>query len=170
MSTDTNVHPATRPAEETIPPVDSHMAAPRRDSRRIMGLDYGSITVGVAMTDALGITAQPIETITRPMENKLRRTLARIKELCDEFNVSTIVVGYPKNMNNTTGERALAAEEFSHMVEKRTGLPVVLWDERLTTIAADRALDDTGYSKYDRKKVIDQVAAVLILQSYLEAH
>ncbi len=142
----------------------------KRTNKRVMGLDYGSVTVGVAMTDALGITAQPVETITRPMENKLRRTLARIKELCDQFNVSVIVVGYPKNMNNTAGERAAAAEEFSHMVERRTGLPVVLWDERLTTVAADRALDDTGYSKQDRKKVIDQVAAVLILQSYLESH
>ena len=136
---------------------------------RIMGLDYGSVTVGVAMTDALGITAQPVETITRPMENKLRRTLARIKELCDERGVSTIVVGYPINMNNTKGERAVAAEQFAAMVEKRTSLPVVLWDERLTTVEADRALDETGYSRQNRKKVIDQIAAALILQDYLDS-
>lgn len=136
---------------------------------RILGLDYGSVTVGVAVSDALGITAQPVETITRPMENKLRRTLARIKELSEEYEAGLIVVGYPKNMNNTAGERARLAEDFALQVKKRTGLPVVLWDERLTTVSADRALDESGYGKEGRKKVIDQIAAVLILQGYMEA-
>jgi len=99
---------------------------------RIMGLDYGSVTVGVAISDELLITAQGIETINRKQENKLRQTLARIEELIKEYNVDRIVLGYPKNMNNTIGERALKSEEFSEMLKRRTGLPVILWDERLT--------------------------------------
>ena len=106
---------------------------------RIMGLDYGSKTVGVAVSDALLLTAQNIETICREQENKLRRTLARIQELCLEYEVEEIVLGFPKNMNNTTGDRAEKSLEFAEMLKKRTGLPVVMWDERLTKRCAKRA-------------------------------
>ncbi|WP_033166611.1 Holliday junction resolvase RuvX [Clostridium sp. KNHs205] len=135
---------------------------------RIMGLDYGSVTVGVAISDELLITAQGIETINRKQENKLRQTLARIEELIKEYNVDRIVLGYPKNMNNTIGERALKSEEFSEMLKRRTGLPVILWDERLTTAAANQTLILGDVRREDRKSVIDKLAAVLILQGYLD--
>ena len=136
---------------------------------RILGLDYGSVTVGVAVSDPLGITAQGVETITRPAENKLRRTLARIGELAEAYQAEKIVLGFPKNMNNTVGERGERTLEFQKQLERRTGLPVLLWDERLTTAAADRALMEAGVRRENRKEVIDQMAAVLILQSYLDS-
>ncbi len=136
---------------------------------RILGLDYGSVTVGVAVCDPLGITAQGLETITRPAENKLRRTLARIAELADIYQVEKIVLGFPKNMNNTVGERGEKTLEFQAQLERRTGLPVILWDERLTTMAANRALMEAGVRRENRKEVIDQMAAVLILQGYLDS-
>ena len=136
---------------------------------RVLGLDYGSKTVGVAVSDPLGLTAQGVETVWRKQENKLRRTLARIEEIISEYQVTEIVLGYPKNMNNTVGERAEKSLEFKEMLEKRTGLPVVMWDERLTTMAADRTLEETGVHQEDRKQYLDQVAAVFILQGYLDA-
>ncbi|RKD32134.1 Holliday junction resolvase RuvX [Lacrimispora algidixylanolytica] len=136
---------------------------------RIMGLDFGSRTVGVAVSDLLGITAQGVETITREEENKLRKTCARIEELIQEFEIETIVLGYPKNMNNTIGERALKTEEFMEMLKRRTGLPVILWDERLTTLASERILIESGVRRENRKAVIDKVAAGLILQGYLDS-
>ena len=136
---------------------------------RVLGLDYGSKTVGVAVSDPLGLTAQGVETVWRKQENKLRRTLARIEEIISENQVTEIVLGYPKNMNNTVGERAEKSLEFKEMLEKRTGLPVVMWDERLITMAADRTLEETGVHKEDRKQYLDQVAAVFILQGYLDA-
>jgi putative Holliday junction resolvase len=136
---------------------------------RIMGLDFGSRTVGVAVSDLLGITAQGVETITREDENKLRKTCARIEELIREFEIETIVLGYPKNMNNTIGERALKTEEFMEMLKRRTGLPVILWDERLTTLASERILIESGVRRENRKAVIDKVAAGLILQGYLDS-
>ena len=99
---------------------------------RILGLDYGSKTVGVAVSDPLGLTAQRLDTIWRKQENKLRQTLASIEALTKEYDVERIVVGYPKNMNNTVGERAEKALEFGEMLKRRTGLEVVMWDERLT--------------------------------------
>ena len=107
---------------------------------RILGLDYGSKTVGVAVCDPLGITAQMVETIVREREDKLRRTLARIQALVEEYKIERIVLGYPKNMNNTLGERAARTEEFKAALERRTGIPVILWDERLSTAAAERVL------------------------------
>ena len=107
---------------------------------RILGLDYGSKTVGVAVSDPLGVTAQRLETIWRKQENKLRRTLAQVEELVKEYEIEKIVLGYPKNMNNTVGERAEKALEFGEMLKKRTGLEVIMWDERLTTVSADRTL------------------------------
>ncbi len=136
---------------------------------RILGLDYGSKTVGVAVSDELGITAQGLETISRKSEGKLRQTCARLEELIQEYQVTAIVLGYPKNMNNTEGERAGKTLEFKEMLERRTGLPVILWDERLTTVEADEILRESGVPAGDRKKVIDKVAAGIILQSYLNA-
>jgi putative Holliday junction resolvase len=133
-----------------------------------MGLDYGSVTVGVAISDALKLTAQGIEVIRRKEENKLRQTLARIKELVDEYEVDLIILGYPKNMNNTIGERAEKSEEFAEMLRKRTGLDVVLWDERLTTVSAHNAMIEGNVRREDRAKVVDKVAAVFILQGYLD--
>ena len=134
-----------------------------------MGLDYGSKTVGVAISDALGITAQAVETISRPQETKLRRTLARIEELCREYEIEKIILGFPKNMNNTIGDRAEKSLEFAEMLKRRTGLPVVMWDERLTTVAAERTLMESGVRREHRKEHIDQIAAVFILQGYLDA-
>lgn len=136
---------------------------------RIMGLDYGSKTVGVALCDPLGITAQGLETITRKEENKLRKTLARIETLTAEYQVEMFVLGYPKNMNDTIGERARKTEEFKLLLERRTGLPALLWDERLTTIEANEILIESGVRREDRKKVIDKIAACIILQSYLNS-
>ena len=136
---------------------------------RILGLDYGSVTVGVAVSDTLRVTAQPLETITRKDENKLRQTCARIEQLIAEYEVESIVLGYPKNMNDSVGERAKKTEEFKAMLERRTGLPVTLWDERLTTVAAERVLMESGVRRENRKAVIDQVAAALILQGYLDS-
>lgn len=136
---------------------------------RILGLDYGSSTVGVAVSDPLGLTAQSVETIWRKQENKLRQTLARIEELVSEYQVETIVLGYPKNMNNTIGERALKSLEFREMLERRTGLPVVMWDERLTTIEANRTLMESGVRRENRKEHLDQLAAIFILQGYLDS-
>lgn len=136
---------------------------------RIMGLDFGSRTTGVAVSDPLGITAQGVETIVRKDENKLRQTCARIEELIKEYEIEEIVLGYPKNMNNTAGERAEKTEAFKTMLERRTGKPVILWDERLTTIAAERVLMESGVRRENRKAVVDKIAAVLILQGYLDS-
>ena len=136
---------------------------------RILGLDYGSKTVGVAVSDPLGLTAQRLDTIWRKQENKLRQTLARIKELVDEYQTEQIVLGYPKNMNNTVGERAEKALEFKEMLEKRTGLPVIMWDERLTTVEAARTLMEAGVRRENRKQYLDGLAAVFILQGYLDS-
>ena len=136
---------------------------------RILGLDYGSKTVGVAVSDPLGLTAQRVETIWRKQENKLRRTLARIDELVKEYQAERIVIGLPRNMNYTMGERAEKSLEFGEMVEKRTGLPVIMWDERLTTREAERALMEAGVRRENRKEYLDSVAAVLILQGYLDS-
>lgn len=135
---------------------------------RTMGLDYGSKTVGVAVSDALGITAQAVETITRKEENKLRKTCARIEELAAEHEVGRIVIGLPKHMNNDIGERAEKAMEFGEMLKRRTGLEVVMWDERLTTVEAERTLIENKVRREDRKKYIDKIAAVFILQGYLD--
>ena len=136
---------------------------------RVLGLDYGSKTVGVAVSDPMGLTAQGVETIWRKQENKLRQTLARIEELVSEYQVERIVVGYPKNMNTTVGERALKSLEFKEKLEKRTGLPVVMWDERLTTVEAERTLMEAGVRRENRKQYLDELAAVFILQGYLDS-
>ena len=135
---------------------------------RILGLDYGSKTVGVAVSDQLGITAQGVSTIWRKQENKLRQTLAQIEKLVEDYQVERIVLGYPKNMNNTEGERCEKTKEFKEMLERRTGLNVILWDERLTTVSADKHMMESGIRREDRKKFVDEIAAVFILQGYLD--
>lgn len=143
---------------------------------RILGLDYGTKTVGVAVSDPLEITAQPVETIERKSANKLRQTLARIEAIIDEYGavseqekIGLIVLGYPKNMNNTEGDRCAATRAFKEDLERRTGLEVVLWDERLTTVEAERILMDSGVRRENRKIYIDKMAAAVILQNYLDA-
>lgn len=136
---------------------------------RIMGLDYGAKTVGVAISDSLGITAQGIETIFRKDENKLRKTCARIEELIREYEVGRIVLGLPKHMNGDIGERAEKAIAFGDMLKRRTGVEVVMWDERLSTVSAERTLIEEKVRREDRKKYIDKIAAVFILQSYLDS-
>lgn len=135
---------------------------------RVMGLDYGSVTVGVAISDELLLTAQGIEVIRRKQENKLRQTLARIEQLIEEYQVNKIVLGYPKNMNNTIGDRCRKSEEFAAMLERRTGLEVVLFDERLSTVSAHNAMIEGDVRREKRYEVVDKVAAVFILQNYLD--
>lgn len=139
---------------------------------RILGLDYGSKTVGVALSDATCLIAQPLETIERKQENKLRQTYARIEALVVEHDVDKIVLGLPKMMNNTEGPRVQATREFAENLEWRTGLPIIFEDERLTTVEANRILEATGVCVSGRKEHIDKMAAAIILQSYLdrEAH
>lgn len=135
---------------------------------RIMGLDFGSKTVGVAISDALLLTAQGVEIIRRKEENKLRQTLARIEELIVEYEVEEIVLGLPKHMNATEGVRVELTQEFKEKLERRTGLPVYFWDERLTTVAADKIMMEAGIRREHRKEYVDRIAAALILQGYLD--
>ena len=122
------------------------------------------------MSDALGITAQGVETITRKSGKKLRQTLARIEALIQEYQADRIILGLPKNMNNTLGARAEETVSFKEMLERRTGLEVILWDERLTTVESERILMDGGVRREHRKERIDWMAAALILQSYMDSH
>lgn len=135
---------------------------------RIMGLDFGSKTVGVAVSDPLLITAQGLEIIRRKEENKLRQTLARIEELITEYEVEEIVLGLPKNMNASEGVRVELTNEFKEKLERRMGLTVTMWDERLTTVAADKAMMEAGIRRENRKDYVDKIAAALILQGYLD--
>ena len=136
---------------------------------RILGLDYGSKTVGVAVSDPLLVVATGLEIIRREQENKLRKTLARIESLIGEYEVDRIVLGLPKNMNNTLGDRAEKTLEFKAMLERRTGLPVIMCDERLTTVMAHKTMIESGVRREDRSKYVDSIAAVFILQGYLDS-
>ncbi len=135
--------------------------------KRILGLDYGSKTVGVAVSDPLLLTAQGVEIIRRKSENKLRQTLARIEELIVQYDVARIVLGLPLHMNTEEGDRAQKSLEFQEILKRRTGLDVILWDERLTTVEAIEVLNEAGIRREDRKKYVDKLAAVFILQDYL---
>ena len=135
---------------------------------RILGLDFGSKTVGVAISDPLLITAQGLEIIRRKEENKLRQTLARIDEIITEYGVERIVLGLPKNMNDTEGVRVELTREFAEKLERRTGLPVEFYDERLTTVMADKTMMESGVRRENRKDFVDKIAATLILQDYLD--
>ena len=136
---------------------------------RVMGLDYGSKTIGVAISDPLGLTAQGIEIIRREEENKLRKSLRRIEELIMEYQVEEIVLGFPKNMNNTIGERAEKSLQLKETLERRCKLPVIMWDERLTTVEANRTLMESKVRRENRSKYVDMIAAVFILQGYLDS-
>ena len=131
-------------------------------------MDFGSKTVGVAVSDSLLLTAQGLEIIRRKEENKLRQTLARLEELIVEYEVEEIVLGRPLNMNATEGVRVELTMEFKEKLERRTGLPVIMWDERLTTVAADRTMMEAGVRRETRKEYVDMIAATLILQGYLD--
>jgi putative Holliday junction resolvase len=133
-----------------------------------MGLDYGSKTVGVALSDELLLTAGAKEIIRRKEENKLRRTLARIEELIQEYGVEKIVLGLPVNMDQTPSERSMLCLEFKDKIERRTGIPVIMWDERLTTVEADELMDEAGIRGRERKEYVDMIAAQIILQDYLD--
>ena len=135
---------------------------------RIMGLDFGSKTVGVAISDPLLLTAQGVEIIRRKEENKLRQTLARNEELIVAYEVKELVLGLPKHMNGTEGVRVELTMEFKEKLERRTGLPVTMWDERLTTVAADRTMIEAGIRREHRKEYVDMLAATFILQGYLD--
>lgn len=138
-------------------------------TNRILGLDYGTKTVGVAISDPLLLTAQGVEIIRREKPSKLRKTLARIDELIETYQVGRIVLGYPKNMNGTEGNRCQETEELKIMLENRTHLEVVLWDERLSTVAADKVMMETGIRREHRKEYVDEIAAMYILQGYLDS-
>lgn len=140
---------------------------------RLLGLDYGSKTTGVAMTDPMQLIASPLETIKREKEGKLRPTLRRITELAAENDVERIVLGYPLNMDDTRGERAEKTEAFKELLEHRLeadglSIPVTLWDERLSTIDADEVLAEAEVAAAERKQYIDKIAAALILEDYLK--
>ena len=135
---------------------------------RVIGLDYGSKTVGVALSDELMLTAQPLTTIHRDRPTKLRQTLAQIEQIIEQYDVDRIVVGWPKKLDNEEGERCEKTKEFKEMLERRTGLEVILWDERLTTVSADKHMMESGIRREDRKKYVDEIAAVFILQGYLD--
>jgi len=137
--------------------------------KRILGLDYGSKTVGVAISDPLGLTAQSLETITRKEENKLRRTCARIEELIQLYQVECIVLGLPKHMDDQMSEMGEKVLAFAAILERRTGLNIVLWDERLTTYAANEILAEMAVPKEKRKQYVDKIAAAFILQGYMDS-
>ncbi|NLK98566.1 Holliday junction resolvase RuvX [Defluviitalea saccharophila] len=136
---------------------------------RIMGMDYGEKTIGIAVSDPFGWTAQGVEIIRRKDENNLKESMERIKVLIDQYNVEKIVLGLPKNMNNTLGPRAEKTLAFKEKLEKQFSLEVILWDERLSTKAAENILLEADISRNKRKKVIDKMAAVYILQGYLDS-
>lgn len=137
--------------------------------QRIMGLDVGSVTVGVAVSDLLGYTAQPVETI-RMDESKADYGFVRLAELIQDYQPAKIVIGLPKHMNNDEGVRALASRHYGDLVTAKFGLPVAYQDERLTTAQAEKILIQGHTRRENRKKYIDKLAAVLILQNYLDSH
>ncbi len=136
---------------------------------RILGLDFGQKTIGVAVSDPFGWTAQGLEIVRREDENNLKKSIERLKAICKEYQVDYIVLGYPKNMNNTLGERVEKTEQFKKRLEKELKLKVELWDERLSTVGAERSLLEADLSRAKRKQVIDKMAAVFILQGYLDS-
>ena len=132
---------------------------------RILGLDVGSKTIGVAISDPLGWTAQGLDTIRR--KNK-EQDIELVHKICKDYGVETIVIGLPKNMNGTIGEAGEKALEFAELLKEKTELPIEMWDERLTTVAAHRAMLEADLSRNKRKKIVDKIAATYILQGYLD--
>lgn len=135
---------------------------------RILGLDVGTKTVGVALSDEMGWTAQGMETI-RINEERNKFGFERVQELVKQYNVDTIVVGLPKNMNGTIGPRGEACQQYAEQLRELLGIEVIMWDERLSTMAAERLLISADVSRKKRKQVIDKMAAVVILQGYLDS-
>ena len=135
---------------------------------RLLGLDFGSATVGVACSDGLFLTAQPLTVIRRKHETKLRQTFQQIEEIVAERGVNALILGLPKRLDNSIGDRAEKTEAFAADLERRTGLPVVLWDERFTTVEAHRILDAGGAKREQKEAVVDKLAATIILQSYMD--
>lgn len=133
---------------------------------RILGLDLGEKTIGVAVSDPLGFTAQGITTIRRKSK---KDDLEEIKKICNELSVETIVVGLPKNMNGTLGPQSEKVLMFCDLIKENIKLPINMWDERLTTVAAHRAMLEADLSRAKRKKIVDKVAATYILQGYLDS-
>ncbi len=136
---------------------------------RLMGLDFGSKTVGVAVSDELEMTATGVEIVRRESPNKLRRTLARIGELIKEYDVNTVILGYPVMLDGSEGERVEKTKEFAQMLERRTGVQIIFQDERLTTVEAYEIMDQMGIKKDDRYKYVDMLAAKFILEDYLNS-
>ena len=139
------------------------------NNERLMGLDFGSKTVGVALSDPTGLIASPLEIIEREREDKLRKTFSRIEELIEEYKVTKIVLGLPLNMDSSEGERVRKTEEFKEALERRTGLEIVFWDERLSTVEAHDIMTEVGVKGIDRKKFVDKIAASIILQGYMDS-
>lgn len=135
---------------------------------RLMGLDYGNVHVGVALSDELGMTAYPLEVIKRKDSNKLRKTFARIEEIAREYKADKIIIGLPLNMDDSESEISKTVIDFSENIKRRTGLPVELWDERLSTLEATDILKEAGIKVQDRKTYIDKIAASFILRRYME--
>ncbi|WP_442595126.1 Holliday junction resolvase RuvX [Neobacillus sp. D3-1R] len=135
---------------------------------RVMGLDVGSKTVGIAISDELGWTAQGLETL-KINEEANSFGFEQIGKLIKEYQIEKVVVGFPKNMNGTIGPRGEASQRYANELESRFGITAILWDERLTTMAAERVLLEADVSRKKRKKVIDKMAAVMILQGYLDS-
>ncbi|MBV4418684.1 Holliday junction resolvase RuvX [Clostridium tyrobutyricum] len=133
---------------------------------RILGLDIGDRTIGVAVCDPLGITAQGITTIRRKNEDV---DIEQLKDICNKYDVESIVSGLPKNMNGTLGPQSKKVIEFCKVIEEKIKLPIKMWDERLTTVAANRAMLEADLSRKKRKKIVDKMAATYILQGYLDS-
>ena len=133
---------------------------------RILGLDVGERTIGIAISDPLGYTAQGLTTIRR---KNLKIDIAELKKICDEYSVESILMGFPKNMNGTIGPSGEKAIELSKILEQELHLTVKLWDERLTTVAAHKAMLEADLSRAKRKKIVDKIAAMYILQGYLDS-
>ena len=133
--------------------------------KRILGLDLGQKTIGVAISDPLGFTAQGLTTIRR---NNKGKDIEDLKKICDDYSVETIVIGLPKNMNGTIGESGERVLALAELIKEKTNLPIEMWDERLTTVAAHRSMREADISRVKRKKIVDKVAATYILQGYLD--
>ncbi len=133
---------------------------------RIMGLDLGDKTIGIAVSDPLGWTAQSVEVIRR--KESIKDELKRLRELIEQYQVEMIVLGLPRNMNGTLGERGQKTLKYADVIKDKIGLPVEMWDERLSTVSAERILIDADVSRAKRKKNIDKMAAAIILQGYLD--
>lgn len=134
---------------------------------RIMGIDFGDSRIGIAMSDPLGWTAQGIETIK--WSGGMRKPAERVRQLAAEYGAEKIVVGFPRNMNGTIGPRGERTQEFIDILSEYTGAVIVKWDERLTTVAANRTMHEVGMKTSKKKQVVDQIAAVFILQGYLDS-